>query len=92
MISKKLVTLKKDVPVKVPYSNFVLKQIDKKKLYNFLRDMEFNRLLSSAISTYGEVDFKDNRKEFYLDRPESKIDKKTGAKIPAIPPLTLMCS
>ena len=35
MISKKLVTLKKDVPVKVPYSDFVLKQIDKKKLYNF---------------------------------------------------------
>ena len=76
MISKKLVTLKKDVPVKVPYSDFVLKQIDKKKLYNFLRDMEFNRLLSSAISTYGEVDFKDNRKEFFQAKPESKIDKK----------------
>ena len=76
MISKKLVTLKKDVPVKIPYSDFVLKQIDKKKLYNFLRDMEFNRLLSSAISTYGEVDFKDNRKEFSQAKPESKIDKK----------------
>ena len=76
MISKKLVTLKKDVPVKVPYSDFVLKQIDKKKLYNFLRDMEFNRLLSSAISTYGEVDFKDDRKEFFQAKPESKIDKK----------------
>jgi len=76
MISKKLVTLKKDVPVKVPYSDFVLKQIDKKKLYNFLRDMEFNRLLSSAISTYGEVDFKDDRKEFFQTKPESQIDKK----------------
>ncbi len=76
MISKKLVTLKKDVPVKVPYSDFVLKQIDKKKLYNFLRDMEFNRLLSSAISTYGEVDFKDDRKELFQAKPESKIDKK----------------
>ncbi len=76
MISKKLVTLKKDVPVKIPYSDFVLKQIDKKKLYNFLRDMEFNRLLSSAISTYGEVDFKDDRKEFSQAKPESKIDKK----------------
>ena len=32
MISKKLVTLKKDVPVKVPYSDFILKQIDKKKI------------------------------------------------------------
>ena len=76
MISKKLVTLKKDVPVKVPYSDFVLKQIDKKKLYNFLRDMEFNRLLSSAISTYGEVDFEDNRIKFSQAKPESKIDKK----------------
>ena len=35
----------------------LLKEIDKKKLFNFLRDMEFNRLLSSAISTYGEIDF-----------------------------------
>ena len=76
MISKKLVTLKKDVPVKIPHSDFVLKLIDKKKLYNFLRDMEFNRLLSSAISTYGEVDFEDNRKEFSKAKPESKIDKK----------------
>ena len=76
IISKKLVTLKKDVPVKVPYSDFVLKKIDKKKLYNFLRDMEFNRLLSSAISTYGEVDFKDDRKEFFRAKPETKIDKR----------------
>ncbi|MDA9745011.1 DNA polymerase I, partial [Candidatus Pelagibacter sp.] len=38
--------------------------------------MEFNRLLSSAISTYGEVDFKEDRKEFFQAKPESKIDKK----------------
>ncbi len=76
IISKKLVTLKKDVPVKVPFSNFILKQIDKKKLYNFLRDMEFNRLLSSAISTYGEVDFETNKKPFFQDKSESKINKK----------------
>ena len=76
IISKKLVTLKKDVPLEVPFSEFKLKQIDKKKLYNFLRDMEFNRLLSSAISTYGEVDFEDNRKEFSQAKPESKINKK----------------
>ncbi len=81
IISKKLVTLKKDVPVKVPHSNFILKQIDKKKLYNFLRDMEFNRLLSSAISTYGEVDFGDNKKLFSHDKPESKINKKRYALI-----------
>ena len=46
IISKKLVELKNDVPVKNSISEFGLKQIDKKKLYNFLREMEFNRLLS----------------------------------------------
>jgi DNA polymerase-1 len=33
---------------------FKLKEIDKDKLYAFLREMEFNRLLSSVISAYGE--------------------------------------
>ena len=60
IISKKLVELKNDVPVKNSISEFVLKQIDKKKLYNFLREMEFNRLLSSAISKYGESEFENN--------------------------------
>ena len=54
ILSKKLVTLKNDVPVKDKLSNFSLKDVDKKKLYSFLREMEFNRLLSSAISAYGE--------------------------------------
>ena len=58
LISKKLVTLKKDVPVKERLENFILKEVDKDKLFNFLREMEFNRLLSSAISTYGEPKFK----------------------------------
>tara|TARA_Y100000590_G_scaffold291119_1_gene327830 strand:+ start:2759 stop:5524 length:2766 start_codon:yes stop_codon:yes gene_type:complete len=58
IISKKLVTLKKDVPIKQNLDDFVLKDIDKKKLYSFLREMEFNRLLSSVISLYGEIDFK----------------------------------
>ena len=56
LISKKLVTLKKDVPVKNKLNEFELKQIDRNKLYNFLREMEFNRLLSSTISTYGEFE------------------------------------
>ena len=54
VISKKLVTLKNDAPVKQNLEDFKLKEIDKEKLYKFLREMEFNRLLSSAISTYGE--------------------------------------
>ena len=70
VISKKLVTLKKNVPVKNKITEFYLKEIDKEKLYSFLRDMEFNRLLSSVISTYGEINFSnknqkiDNKYEF----------------------------
>ena len=54
LISKKLVTLKHDAPVNRELSEFKLKEVDKDKLYGFLREMEFNRLLSSAISAYGE--------------------------------------
>ena len=60
LISKKLVTLKKDVPVENKLNEFELKQIDKDKLYEFLRKMEFNRLLSSAISKYGDVEFQND--------------------------------
>ncbi len=56
LLSKKLVTLKDDVPVKDELSSFILKDVNKENLFNFLRDMEFNRLLSQAISFYGEGD------------------------------------
>ncbi len=55
IISKKLVTLKKNVPVKNKIEEFILKSVDQNKLYSFLREMEFNRLLSSAISKYGDT-------------------------------------
>ena len=54
ILSKKLVTLKDDVPVKEKLGDFILKDIKKENLFNFLREMEFNRLLSQAISFYGE--------------------------------------
>ena len=54
MISKQLVTLKNDVPLKNDAADFNIKDINKDKLYEFLREMEFNRLLSHAISFYGE--------------------------------------
>ena len=76
IISKKLVTLKKDVPVKDKLEDFVLKNIDKNKLYTFLREMEFNRLLSSAISTYGDTDFKNsNTKNNIIKSGRDKISK-----------------
>ena len=73
LISKKLVTLKNDVPVKDKIEDFVIKKIQKDKLYNFLRDMEFNRLLSQAISFYGETDDKFENK--ILDNNKIDISK-----------------
>jgi DNA polymerase-1 len=65
LISKELVTLKHDAPVDRELSEFKLKEIDKDKLYEFLREMEFNRLLSSIISAYGEPNLipKNEKKE-----------------------------
>jgi DNA polymerase-1 len=65
LISKELVTLKHDTPVDRELSEFKLKEIDKDKLYEFLREMEFNRLLSSVISAYGEPNLipKNEKKE-----------------------------
>ena len=76
IVSKKLVTLKKDVPVKNKISEFELKEIDKNKLYNFLREMEFNRLLSSVISTYGDIEFSNKTKVFDKEDKNHKISNK----------------
>ncbi len=61
LLSKKLVILKEDVPVQHKIENFIIKDIEKDKLYSFLREMEFNRLLSQAISIYGELNQKENK-------------------------------
>ena len=59
LISKQLVTLKNDVTLKIDATEFIIKDVNRKKLYDFLREMEFNRLLSQAISFYGEPGNKD---------------------------------
>ena len=76
IISKKLVTLKKDVPVKEKLNEFILKEIDKDKLYNYLREMEFNRLLSLTISNYGEPDLADSKKNENFNEKQKSINKK----------------
>ena len=89
IVSKKLVTLKQDAPVNRELVEFKLKEINKDKLYKFLREMEFNRLLSSTISAYGEPNLnykKDDSKqkknqeviknnEYYLITDPKEIDK-----------------
>ena len=53
LISKKLVTLKKDVPIKYSIDDFLLKPIDSKKILTFLKDMEFSRLYKKLENDYG---------------------------------------
>ncbi|ETA70544.1 DNA polymerase I [Candidatus Pelagibacter ubique] len=89
LISKKLVTLDHNSPINKELSEFKLQNIDKDKLYKFLREMEFNRLLSSAISAYGEPELESNKietqniekqqtinnKNYYLINSLDEIDK-----------------
>jgi len=89
IISKKLVTLMKDAPVERKIEEFQLKEMDKDKLYKFLREMEFNRLLSSVISAYGEPELGEatietepkkkqqdiNKKNYHLITSEKEIDE-----------------
>ena len=76
LISKKLVTLKNDAPVDRSLTEFQLKEIDKDKLYKFLREMEFNRLLSSAISAYGEPKLTSEKDIVKTDEKQKAIDRK----------------
>ncbi len=76
IISKKLVSLKEDAPIKATLDEFELKEVDKDKLYKFLREMEFNRLLSSAISAYGEPNLKGVKIENENIKNIKEIDKK----------------
>ncbi len=76
LISKKLVTLDHKSPIKRDLDEFQLKSIDKDKLYKFLREMEFNRLLSSAISAYGEPDLASSVPETKNIEKQSPINNK----------------
>jgi len=76
VISKKLVTLMKNAPVERKIEEFQLKEIDKEKLYKFLREMEFNRLLSSVISAYGEPKLGGDATEAKPEKKQQNINKK----------------
>ncbi len=80
LLSKQLVTLKDDVPVKSDPNEFLIKDINKDKLYEFLREMEFNRLLSQAISFYGETGKKETNIKV-SNKQISKINTKSYKSI-----------
>ncbi len=77
ILSRKLVTLKDDVPVKEKPEDFIMKNVDREKLFEFFREMEFNRLLSHAISFYGETQISDPNKSSQIKK---KIDKNINTK------------
>ncbi len=76
LISKKLVTLDDKSPVNKNLTEFKLKEVDKDKLYKFLREMEFNRLLSSAISAYGEPKLSGSENNFKSTEKQKSINNK----------------
>ncbi len=76
LISKKLVTLDHKSPVNKSLTEFKLKEVDKDKLYKFLREMEFNRLLSSAISAYGEPKLSGSENNFKSTEKQKPINNK----------------
>ncbi len=80
LLSKRLVTLKDDVPVENDPNEFLIKDINKDKLYEFLREMEFNRLLSQAISFYGESSDENFSTEI-KSKKKSKVDIKAYKSI-----------
>ena len=77
ILSKKLVTLKENVPVKENPEEFIMRNVDREKLFEFLREMEFNRLLSQAISFYGETQSSSSNKSTQIKK---KIEKNINTK------------
>jgi len=80
LLSRQLVTLKNDVPIKDELSSFILQDVKKEKLYDFLREMEFNKLLSRAIGFYGETGSK-NIEENFTNKNSSNINTKAYESI-----------
>jgi DNA polymerase I len=76
ILSKKLVTLKDNVPIKEKPEDFIMKNVDREKLFGFLREMEFNRLLSQAISFYGETQISDSNSSSEIKKLEKNINIK----------------
>jgi len=76
LISRELVRLKNDINLNDDLSSFILKDLDKNKLYEFLREMEFNRLLSQVISYYGEP----SKSNTAIIEDKSKISLKNNYK------------
>ena len=75
LISRKLVTLKQNVPLKEKIEDFILKPLDKTKIFNFLDEMEFSKIKKRIEKTYGKsLSVKDNKKKQEFKSGAIKID------------------
>ena len=82
LISKKLVTLKKDVPVKTSLDEFALKSIDPDKILKFLQEMEFGRLFKKLESDYGKFSGKASPQSKLTESKEPSVE---SGKLPDVP-------
>ena len=80
VLSKKLVTLKKDVELPMQIEQLKFRALDVKKLISFLDEMEFNRIKSLVITKYGTGEISEKKESFKSEKTsfnnENNIDKK----------------
>ena len=60
LISKKLVTLKNDVPLPIPVEDLKFSPLDVEKLIHFLDEMEFKRTKANVVAKFGIEKNKDD--------------------------------
>ena len=85
LISRKLVTLKDDVPLPVEIDNLSFKPLEVMKLIDFLDEMEFTRIKSLVLSKYGNEKIRKKIEKKTLPKTETFAKKKlvfsSGGKI-----------
>ena len=73
IISRELVTLKQNVPVKDNIEDFILKPLDKNMIFDFLDEMEFTKIKKRIEKNYGKpVTGSDLLKKVQLNTGKSK--------------------
>ena len=71
-ISKKLVTLKNDVPLPIPIKEAVIKEVDAEKLISFLKEMEF-KTLTEKKSKQLNIDSDNIKASNQVEKFEKKV-------------------
>ena len=76
LISRKLVTLNQNVPLKEKIDDFILKPLDKTKIFDFLDEMEFSKIKKRIEQTYGKsTSLEEPAKKNELKGTKSEIKK-----------------